>query len=122
MIPIDRNRMNIQVVGQNSLNLDAFSRMFTIDKLNIRSVNRNRYVQNSIIYGMTELLVIDLDACGMTDTSFLIFLAKSFTPATPIVLMTSKPIAASLKNRFLSAGAQAVIQLNDSSKNAVMIA
>lgn len=122
MIPIDRSLMNIQVVGQNSLNVDTFSRMFAIDKLNIRSVDRNKYVQDSIVYGMTELLVIDLDACGITDTSFLIFLATSFTPATPIVLITGKPLAASLRNRYLSAGAQAVIQLNDSSKTAVMVA
>lgn len=106
---------NVQLISQNPAASQCFSRVFDIAKQHIRSVERNDYVQKSLICEITELLVIDIDSIGCADTSFLIFLAASFTPGVPVILITDQTIDNSTKKRYRSGGALAVVQLTDTS-------
>lgn len=114
------NCRNVRVVGESPANVLNFSRLLKINTSHISSTNRLRFVQNSLVDETIDLLVIDIDSCGTTDASYLIFLAACLTPWRPVVLITSQTLDLPTHQRYLSGGAMAVIRVTDDSNTTAM--
>lgn len=107
------NCRNVRIAAESLANALTHGQFLHINTSFINSTNRLRFVQTGLVDETVDLLVIDIDSCGTTDASYLIFLATCLTPWRPIVLTTSRNLDRSTKQRYLSSGAMSVIQVTD---------
>ena len=115
------NYRNIRVISDDHSSAEMLSNLLNVNINYIVSANRNDYLHNSNVSQRADLVVIDMDSLGITDTSYLCFIATCFRPATPVALVTSNKLSRNERDYFLSAGAYDIIPVSASTSLNVTI-
>ena len=108
----------IQLIGNGSSAEQEFLSGLNVERDYIHSIDRNTYLYGGgLSISSNDLLIINIDAYGQTETGYLLFLSKSFRPDIPVVLITGDCLTQKTHDGFLLNGVLEIVQLTDASRS-----
>jgi len=103
---------HIQVITDDTCSIDALADLMKLDHQSFQAINRTEFLQQQLLSeAPADLLIIDIDALGIADASYLCFMVHALKPETPIVLVTAESMPATVQQRLMSNGILDVVQL-----------
>jgi DNA-binding response OmpR family regulator len=109
---------HIQVIGGDASIAASVAACLQLARRNIDYVDRAHY--RHWLSPSIDLLVLDIDNLSLDTLSSQVFLATCFTPVdVPILLVTTRQISETVRDRYLSSGVLDVVRLKNTAQRPV---
>lgn len=104
---------DIGVIGNVPSKWGSMDILPEIDNDNLVRLDSTDYTAGIVGSSCLDLIIIDLDAFGIEQAKFLIFLASCFTPQTPLVLLTEQCLAETTRRQLYTGRVLGIIEMKN---------